>query len=95
MQVNLELLTVEQYNELLKELGDIKDAISQIPNNSEKDVYTEKEVRSLLDVSAKTLQNYRNSGKIGFVKIKDARKILYKKEHISEFLNKNEFKAFK
>lgn len=57
------------------------------PNNKNKWLDT-KEIRSILCVTPKTLQIYRENAKLGFSQIEG--KILYMKSDIQDFLDHNE-----
>ena len=50
--------------------------------------YKTKEVEELLKISNMTLQRWRNSGKIPYIKVSE-RKFLYKKEDIDSLVNEN------
>ena len=55
-------------------------------------IYTTKEVAQKFKVTTRSIQNYRDLGLIGFLKIKG--KILYTEEHLQAFLKTNEVKPF-
>jgi hypothetical protein len=61
-------------------------------NNS---VYSDKEAAIFLKCSTKKLQNLRNKREIGFIRENGGRKILYKHEHLMEYLENHELKKKK
>jgi hypothetical protein len=79
--------------EILSLLSKIDSKIDSIQPSEVKDkLYTSKEVEKLLFMSAKTLQNRRNNGDIGFVK--SGAKIYYRTTDIDNYLNKHQQKPF-
>lgn len=58
-------------------------------------VYSDAEAAEFLKCSTKKLQNLRNTREIGFIRENGGRKILYKYEHLMEYLEKNELKKKK
>jgi excisionase family DNA binding protein len=58
-------------------------------------VYSDAEAAEFLKCSTKKLQNLRNAREIGFIRENGGRKILYKHEHLMEYLMKNELKKIK
>ena|ERR1035437_7556333 len=58
-------------------------------------VYSDAEAAEFLKCSTKKLQNLRNTRAIGFIREKGGRKILYKLEHLLEYLASNELKKKK
>lgn len=56
-----------------------------VSSDSESCFFTSKEVAKGLGISLRTLQNYRNDGRIRFHKF-STRKIVYSKQHIWAFL---------
>jgi excisionase family DNA binding protein len=59
----------------------------------DKFVYTNDEVCELLRVTKKTLQKWRDEGRIGFSQVKSGGKVWYTKNHIEEFLKQHEIAA--
>lgn len=55
-------------------------------------VYSDAEAAEFLKCSTKKLQSLRNSRAIGFIRENGGRKILYKLEHLLEYLGSNEMK---
>jgi len=58
-------------------------------------VYSDSEAAVFLKCSKKKLQGLRNARAIGFVRENGGRKILYKYEHLMEYLQNHEFKKKK
>ncbi len=58
-------------------------------------VYTDAEAARFLKVSKKKLQTLRNTSKIGFCREEYGRKITYKLQHLTDYLERNEFKPKK
>lgn len=78
---------------LEKKVEGILDKVSNSP--SRKLCYTDDEVAHMFNVKKKTLAKYRSEGRLGYVKPENGRVILYKEQHVQDFLDSNEFKAFK
>ena len=60
-----------------------------------KSVYSEAEAAEYLKCSTKKLQGLRNNREIGFVRENGGRKILYKHEHLIQYLEQHELKKKK
>ena len=58
----------------------------------QKAVFSDAEAAEFLKCSTKKLQSLRNSRAIGFIRENGGRKILYKLEHLLEYLGSNEMK---
>ena len=58
-------------------------------------VYTDEQASQFLKISKKKLQQLRNSREIGFVRQNRGRRILYRHEHLMEYLQGNELKKRK
>ena len=63
--------------------------------NKNEAIYNDTDASHFLKVSKKKLQQLRNSRRIGFVRENDGRRILYKHEHLMEYLQTNELKRRK
>lgn len=61
----------------------------------QKKIYSDVEAAEYLRMSVKKLQLLRNSRKIGFVREGGGRKILYRHEHLLEYLAEHELKKKK
>lgn len=73
----------------------VKEAIKeQLPTFADvkKDWLSTEEVMEMINVSRRTVQNYRDDGKISYTQ--DGRKILYPRESIEKFLRDNMIKAY-
>jgi hypothetical protein len=92
-KVNYVLMEESQLLALEEKVEGILDKVSN--STSRKLCYTDDEVALMFNVKKKTLAKYRNEGKLGFVKPANGRVILYKEQHVQDFLDQNEFKAFK
>ncbi len=64
-------------------------------DGSPKAVFSDSEAAEFLHCSTKKLQVLRNSREIGFIRENGGRKILYKMEHLMEYLENNELKRKK
>ena len=81
----LNLITVavkEAVKEQLPAFADVK-----------KDWLSTEEVMEMMNVSRRTVQNYRDEGKIPYTR--EGRKILYPRKGIEEFLRDNMVKAYR
>ncbi len=58
-------------------------------------IYSEFEASKFLKVSTKKLQLLRNARKISFIREDGGRRVLYKSEHLLEYLDKHELKRKK
>ena len=58
-------------------------------------VYTDEQASQFLKISKKKLQQLRNNREIGFVRQNRGRRILYKHEHLLDYLQENELKKRK
>lgn len=80
-------MQASEFQQIIKELNDIKIELKN-KNQIKTDKYlTNPQVAELLGCSIRTLQNYRDEGRLKFYKI--SRKILYKMSDIESFLNNN------
>ena len=86
----MEVITIESsaFNEILSALEEIKNKVRKLELERINDQwFTGERVLNLLKISKRTLQNYRDSGKIGFSQI--GSKIYYRRADIEEFLNRH------
>ena len=74
-------------NALIEEVRSLKESISR-----SKALYTNKEMRELLNVNDKTLRWYRNDGKLGYSQI--GNKFFYTDKDLNEFLANNHMSAY-
>lgn len=74
----------------------VKEAVKeQLPAyaNTKKEWLSTDEVMEMMNVSRRTVQNYRDEGKIPYTR--EGRKILYPRKGIEEFLRDNMIKAYR
>lgn len=74
----------------------VKEAVKeQLPAFADvkKDWLSTDEVMEMMNVSRRTVQNYRDEGKIPYSR--EGRKILYPRQGIEEFLRENMIKAYR
>jgi excisionase family DNA binding protein len=93
------IIKQEELNRLLKPLIDKVDNLAKSFENakaiSNKAIYSEAEAARFLSCSTKKLQQLRNNHDIGFVRQKNGRKVLYRYEHLMEYLASHELKKKK
>ena len=83
--MNKLFLSIEVLNKQVKEL-------SEKSNFTEKEIYTNSEIRELLGVQDKLIRKYRDEGKLGFHKEGD--KFWYTRKDILQFLSHNHYEAY-
>lgn len=71
------------------------EAILLQKGGSQKAVFSDSEAAEFLNCSTKKLQSLRNTRAIGFIRENGGRKILYKIQHLMEYLENHEFKRKK
>lgn len=90
-------ITIQLDENTLKEITTaVKEAVKeQLPflADFKKDWLSTEEVMEMMNVSRRTVQNYRDDGKIPYSK--DGRKILYPRKGIEAFLRANMIKAYR
>lgn len=80
--------TIEFVNKLSKLNGLIREALSQhTPHFNGEKYMTNVDICKFLHISQRTLQDYRDTGKIGYIQISG--KILYKESDILKLLEEN------
>ncbi|MDR8389502.1 helix-turn-helix domain-containing protein [Aliifodinibius sp. S!AR15-10] len=82
---------LDAFTQAIKEA--VKEELPKYQNSFKKDWLSTEEVMEMLKVSRRTVQNYRDEGKISY--FQQGRKILYPREGIEEFLRKNMIKAYR
>lgn len=93
----MQVITIETetFKQLMDSIEDLKKTVEEKldkkTNTSE--WLDNQDVCQILKVTTRTLQNYRDQGKIGFSSINN--KILYRKNDIEEYLMVNYKSAFK
>lgn len=84
----------ELLNEFTKAIKEaVKEELPKYQNSFQKDWLSTEEVMEMLNVSRRTIQNYRDEGKIPYTQ--SGRKILYPLDGVEEFLRKNMIKAYR
>lgn len=91
-------ITVELDKNLLEQLANavkeaVKEQVPKMKDHFQKDWLTTEEVMEMMSVSRRTVQNYRDEGKIPF--FQEGRKILYPRKGIEAFLSDNMIKAYR
>lgn len=77
----------EKLGEILKSLQDIKEMLEVVNPNENKEILDNQDVMQLLNISSRTLQNYRDQGIMPFSKIEG--KIYYKMKDLIAMIDKN------
>lgn len=92
MEKEFIMIEKDVFNKILERLAKFERFVNVLYNkyNPNKDTkwLDTKEVCSILSITPKTLQTYRENGKLGFSQIEG--KILYLKRDIQTFLDNNE-----
>ena len=91
IQITLSDELLDVITQAIKEA--VKEELPKYQNSFQKDWLSTEEVMEMLSVSRRTVQNYRDEGKISY--FQQGRKILYPREGIEEFLHKNMIKAYR
>jgi len=90
-------ITIQLDEDTLNEITSaVKEAVKeQLPSlaNFKKDWLTTEDVMEMMNVSRRTVQNYRDKGKIPYSK--EGRKILYPRKGVEKFLSDNMIKAYR
>jgi excisionase family DNA binding protein len=98
MDNNIIILSQSQFSEYLKPiLQKLEQMEAHLSKGNAKNntVYSDAEAAEFLKCSTKKLQNLRNAREIGFIRENGGRKILYKHEHLMEYLENHELKKRK
>lgn len=80
---------------ILKQLVGLRKDLSEMDRSIrafQKTIYTNREAMELLDVGAKTLKKWRDTGEIGFSC--KGNMYYYTKKDITDFLERNHYEAF-
>ena len=86
--MKIDLITKEEFEALINKMGKVQDLLERFINGSnQNDLLSNKEVADILKVSNRTLQSYRDTGKIKFSQI--GRKIYYEKQYVKEMIMKS------
>jgi hypothetical protein len=91
---NMETISKEQMTELITKVRFIYNSLSDTAQKSkiEEEWLGQAEIMRVLKVSKRTLQNYRDHGRLPFAK--KGSKIYYRRHDIDVFLNRGYVKAF-
>lgn len=88
------ILEEKDFNELYNLLDKIQKGINALIPKISSDWLTGKEVQQILNISSRSLQNYRDAGIIGFSQI--GKKVIhYRRADVEELLKNNFNKPFK
>ena len=86
------LITVEEYKALQCTLTRLESKLDKItPEQLDRVTYRPEEVCQMLDISPKTLQNYRDKKQIGFSQV--GPKIWFTAQDVETFLTRNRIQA--
>lgn len=81
------VITQDQYDQLLKRLDDLQKELSQKQRNPREVIYDSADIMKVLNISKSTLQRMRDEGLIGFSQIQN--KFFYRQSDINEMLDKH------
>lgn len=86
------LLTEDETNIILQELQEVKKILETIKGDTAQyeKLYTTNELASILHVTTRTIQNWRDQKLISFVQI--GSKVLFKAEDVDDFLMNHHIK---
>ena len=90
--MNAVVITQHDFNDLIKRLEIIQSEISKFHKEPNDPILDNQQVCQILNLSKRSLQNYRESGIIAYSQI--GAKIYYKMSDIRDLLNKNYKPAF-
>jgi len=87
------IFTKDQFTDLMNKLDTIQSQINSKANPKQETYLGNTEFMTLLDVSKRTLQTWRDEGKISFSQV--GGKIYYKLSDVDKFMQENYNKSFK
>ena len=93
--MSYELIDNETMNKLFLNIEVLSRQVKELSEKSEfteKEIYTNSEIRELLGVQDKLIRKYRDEGKLGFHKEGD--KFWYTRKDILQFLSHNHYEAY-
>lgn len=93
-QETFTIINSEDFQKILLKIESIERILTDCIKSSHLILYTEDDLSKKLQVNKKTLANYRNVGKIGFVKPDGGKKIFYTLKHVQDFLYRYEYEPF-
>lgn len=82
---------LENFEQVIKD--SVKAQLPQLRDSFQKDWLSTEEVMEMMNVSRRTVQNYRDEGKIPYTQ--EGRKILYPRDGVEDFLRANMIKAYR
>ena len=91
---NVVTIEKEAFQQLLKKLEELSNQVSNTPTMACDEWITSEQVMDMFKISSRTLQNWRDKGKIGFSKVSH-KVILYCREDVLGLLKLNYFKTIK
>ena len=93
----MEVITIESsaFQELLSKIENSfdKKVASIVIKANPVILYNNISLSKLLKISTRTLQNYRDDGRISFTQVKDV--IIYTQDDVDEFLENNKVRAYR
>lgn len=90
--MELVILTKEQYDEIIKRLNTLNEGVRKINSPSKEKFLDNSEFISLMKVSKRTAQTWRDEGKISFSQV--GSKIYYLLSDVETFIQEHRIKAF-
>jgi hypothetical protein len=87
------ILSKEQYETLLKEMGEIKSVLSEKQKNPNDLFLDNQEFLQLMNISKRTAQTWRDEGIISFSQV--GGKIYYRMSDVEKLLDSNYRQSFK
>ncbi len=95
METKIIVISTEEFAEMLHPISNQLKNIEAFflgENQKSDKVYSDKEAAFFLKCSTKKLQSLRNKRMIGFIRENGGRKILYKHDHLLDYLESHELK---
>lgn len=94
--MKMDLISVQEYNQLVAKLNDIEKKIDTLTADdgiNGQQISTITDTCRILQISPRTLQRYRDEGKIGFTQV--GSKILFSAQQIQAFLAAHTIEPYK
>lgn len=85
--MNFNLITEQQYQELLGRLDALQKQLSAKQRNPDEVIYDNQDLMQILNMSKSTLQKLRDEGHIGYSQVKG--KFYYRQSDINTLISKN------
>ncbi|MEN0048847.1 MAG: helix-turn-helix domain-containing protein [Bacteroidota bacterium] len=92
MNLNAVILSQEQFDELAENLKTINEKLQQLKQPNHDELIPNQKLGKMLNVSDRTLQNWRDEGLIAFTQI--GKKIYYTKADLEAFIERHKKNAF-